>query len=189
MPGSRQAATGPVYQLKVTLVGSRPPIWRRIQVPADMTLGRLHRVLQVVMGWTDSHLQQFTADGESYSDPDFELEDSQNENRIRLNRLLRRPKDRLVDEYDFGDDWEHAIVLEKVLPADAAPTHAVCLAGKRAGPPEDVGGIVSYQESFLAAVRDPEHPEHDEMLDWIGEGFDPEAFDLDDINRELRRPR
>lgn len=189
MPAGKAAAV-PVYQLKVTLRGSRPPIWRRLQVPAKVTLATLHRIVQVAMGWSGGHLHQFVADDDYFSDPDFELEDTEDERGIRLDRLLRRPKDRLVYEYDFGDGWEHDIVLEKVLlPAEAAPAHAVCVAGKRAGPPDDVGGIFGYQEDFLPAVRDPEHPEHDELLDWVGGEFDPEAFDLDEINRTLGQMR
>jgi hypothetical protein len=178
----------PVYQLKVTLQESRPPIWRRIQVPADIPLSTLHKVLQVVMGWQDYHLHQFIVNGEAYGvpDPDDWLE-IKDERRVRLNTLLREPKARLDYQYDFGDDWEHRVVLEKVLPGQELE-HPLCITGKRACPPEDCGGVWGY-ENFLEAMRDPKHPEHEELLDWIGGEFDPEAFDLGEVNQRLQRIR
>ena len=178
------------YRLKVTLRGSRPPIWRRLEVPADVTLFELHRILQAVMGWTDSHLHQFWKGSTCYgtSDPEFGLR-RENERKVRLNEVLRKPRDRMVYEYDFGDGWEHDVVLEAIgaeAPADGAVR---VLAGKRACPPEDVGGIYGYAH-FLDVIRNPAHPEHGELLDWCGGGFDAEAFDLDAVNERFApRPR
>lgn len=171
-----------VYQLKVTLRGSSPPIWRRVQVPADLTLDRLHRVLQVVMGWTDSHLHQFQV-GETYfgtPNPEFSFE-VKNEKRIRLSEVLRRPKARMVYEYDFGDGWEHDVVLEAAVPATPRGRYPLVLAGKRRCPPEDVGGIGGYYH-FLEAMGDPNHPEHRDMKEWWDAPFDPEEFDVKEIN-------
>ncbi len=185
MPRRVSAVSVPIYQLKVTLKGSKPPIWRRIQVPSDTRLGKLHRILQVVMGWTDSHLHQFIV-GQTYygvPDPDFGT-DVRSERTVPLNRVLQEPKDKIVYEYDFGDSWEHEVLLEKVLPPDPETRYPMCLTGKRACPPEDCGGIWGYAE-FLEAIRSPEHEEHESMLEWIGGSFDPEEFDVDDVNAGL----
>jgi hypothetical protein len=161
-------------------------IWRRIEVDADVTLFRLHQILQVVMGWTDSHLHQYRRGSLYYgqSDPEFGLR-RENERRIRLNEVLRRPKDRMVYEYDFGDGWEHDVVLESagVVVADAPSVRVV--AGKGACPPEDVGGIGGYYR-FLEAIQDPKNPEHEDMLEWGGP-FDPKAFDPDEINKYFEK--
>ena len=104
--------------------------------------------------------------------------------KVTLATLVRGEKAKFLYEYDFGDSWDHELLVEKVLPAEAEKRYPVCLTGKRACPPEDCGGIWGYA-SLLEAIRDPEHPEHDEMVEWVGDEFDPEAFDLDEVNREL----
>lgn len=176
-----------IYQLKITLKRSKPPIWRRVQVRSEITLARLHDVIQIAMGWTDSHLHQFLVHGEAYSQPDFEMDELNpevsDENNVPLWRLVGL-RDSFVYEYDFGDDWEHVIVVEKVLPVGEGILYPRCLAGKRACPPEDVGGIWGYQD-FLIAINNPTHPEHREMLEWVGGAFDPAAFDLADVNLGL----
>ena len=172
-----------VYQLKVTLRGTRPPIWRRVQVPRDVPLHRLHWILQIVMGWTDSHLHQFRV-GDTYygtPNPEFGFE-VKNEKKVRLGEVLRRPKARMVYEYDFGDGWEHDVVLEAAIPTMPGKRFPLVLAGKRRCPPEDVGGIGGYYH-FLEAIADPKHPEHRDMREWWGESFDPDAFDVQDLNR------
>jgi hypothetical protein len=176
-----------IYQIKVTLKDSKPPIWRRILVPDNITLYRLHQILQIVMDWSNSHLHQFIISGEYYGDPaDDEMGDfgTKNERRYRLNQFMLHKGSRFIYEYDFGDDWEHILLLEAVLPPEEGQRYPQCVKGKRAGPPEDVGGIWGYA-GFLEAIRDPEHPEHDEYLDWIGGDFDPEAFDIEGINQAL----
>ena len=178
-----------IYQVKVTLKGSKPPIWRRILVASDTRLGKLNRILQDVMGWTDSHLHQFIV-GQTYygvPDPDFDL-DVRSERTVPLNRVLQEPKDKIIYEYDFGDSWEHELLLEKVLPPDPAIRYPICVTGKRACPPEDCGGIWGYAE-LLEALASPNHPEHASMLEWAGDDFDPEAFDLEDVNSMLRQVR
>jgi tetratricopeptide (TPR) repeat protein len=178
-----------VYQLKVTLRGSRPPIWRRLLVRADTRLSTLHAILQVAMGWTDDHLHQFEAGARRIGVPRrggwAEVED---ERRVRLSEVAPGERARLTYEYDFGDSWEHQIVVEKVGSAERGAVYPVCLAGRRAGPPEDVGGVWRYGW-FVEAIRDPAHPEHDELLEWVGGAFDPEAFDREAINAALRRLR
>ena len=178
-----------IYQLKITLRGSRPPIWRRVLVPGNFSLYKLHKVLQVAMGWTDSHLHQFIIDGRYYSVPSpDDWEPVIDERRYSVNRIAFREKTRFIYEYDFGDSWEHLIVAEKILMPEPGVKYPQCTAGKRACPPEDVGGIYGYDD-FLEAIRDSRHKEHESCLEWVGGEFDPEELDLDQINRELRRIR
>jgi len=187
MVRAQRSITPVVYQMKVTLKGIKPPIWRRIQVASTTTLTQLHRVIQRVMGWEGSHLYQFVVGGVEYSDPNM-LEEMEGEDarRVTLATLVRGEKDTFLYEYDFGDSWEHELLVEKVLPPEVGKRYPVCLTGKRACPPEDCGGIWGYA-GFLEAIHDPQHPEHEEMVEWVGGEFDPDAFDLDEVNRELQR--
>jgi hypothetical protein len=190
-----QAAGGiPLYQLKLTLRRSKPPIWRRVVVRADMTLDRLHNVIQIAMGWTDSHLHQFVAGSgfarTTYGRPDPEFADmgseTLNEKRFTVADLAPAARRKFSYEYDFGDSWEHEVVVEKVLPPDPALKHPACLAGANACPPEDCGGLWGYY-NLLEILADPKHPEHEEMKEWIGGGCDPPEFDLDVVNAALKR--
>jgi Plasmid pRiA4b ORF-3-like protein len=178
-----------IYQLKITLRDIRPPIWRRVLVK-DCTLAELHEVIQVAMGWEFSHLYAFDVEGTEYADPFMtggEL-DMKDDRRARLSRLVRGEKFKFHYTYDFGDNWEHEIVVEKILPPEAGRTYPVCVDGKRAGPPEDIGAVWGYME-FVEAMRDPKHPRHRELAEWYGAPFDPEAFDIDEVNRRLARRR
>jgi hypothetical protein len=173
-----------VYQIKVTLLGCRPPIWRRLLMQGNTTLDRLHRFLQTAMGWTDSHLHQFIV-GERYIGPRIPSEDLdvEDERRFRLDDVARRPKAKFIYEYDFGDSWQHEILVEKVLgPEDGAPSPA-CVAGARACPPEDCGGVWGYA-SLLKTLSNPKHPEYREMKEWAG-NIDSERFDVDAVNSLL----
>jgi hypothetical protein len=186
-----RAEAGSVHILDVSLVDVRPPVWRRIAVPSHFTLGHLHRVLQVAMGWTDTHLHQFEVGDTLYSDPTFELDgfdEVEDEGSITVAQALPRKGSRARYEYDFGDNWEHLLRVEKVGPREAGVEAPRCLEGARACPPEDCGGPFNYPE-FLEALRDPRHEQHDELLEWLGGEFDPEAFELDAVNRDLRRFR
>jgi len=186
----KKATTGvPIYQIKVTLRGSKPPIWRRIQVRSDITLAKLQRILEVVMGWEDYHLHQFTVGRTYYGvpHPDYGLE-MRDEKRVKLSQIVRGEGFRFGYEYDFGDSWEHILLVEKVLPPEPDQYYPVCVKGRLACPPEDVGGIWGYY-SFLEAIQDPKHPDHGDYLEWIGGEFHPEAFDLEAINKGLRTLR
>jgi hypothetical protein len=187
-PVKRKASLS-IYQIKVTLRDSKPPIWRRIQVGSDISLYKLHQILQAVMGWSGYHLHQFIIGGEYYGEPhpdyDFEMID---EKKVKLSEVVFGAKDKFIYEYDFGDSWEHEITIEKVFPPEAGVHYPVCLTGKRACPPDDCGGVWGY-EGFLEAIRNPDHPEHDDMLEWIGGSFDPEEFNLDEINQRLKHIR
>ena len=183
--------TGTIYQFKLTLKGSDPPIWRRIQVP-DLTLGELHDVLQVVMGWEDSHLHQFIIRGAYYGpqdpdDMDWDMEtETEDEEDILISKIAKMGrKVRFTYEYDFGDSWQHEIVLEKTLEPEPKVKHPRCVEGARACPPEDVGGVWGYAD-FLKAMADLNHEDHDDMVEWIGGKFAPEKFLVDKVNRELK---
>jgi hypothetical protein len=186
-----QTPSPDIYQLKITLDGSKPPIWRRVQVPGSITLAKLHHVIQAAMGWYNCHLHQFIIGGTYYGvpDPDFDMPPMRNEKSVKLAQVVPGAKQKFAYEYDFGDSWLHRIVVEKILPPEEGSRTPLCLAGKRACPPEDCGGIPGYYGFFLEAIRDPEHPEHDEMLDWIGGSFDPEAFDKEHVNWQLKSLR
>jgi hypothetical protein len=189
MPKTRPAATSTVHQLKVTLRHIRPPIWRRLQVPSDWTLGQLHRALQVSLGWTNSHLHQFDIDSTYYGDPEMDQElELHDERGVRLQDVAPAAKTKFIYEYDFGDGWEHQIVVEKVLPAEPASRHPLLLAGKRASPPEDCGGPWGYEE-LLAILANPKHKEHKAMRAWLGGTFDAEAFDLAETNKRVQAVR
>jgi len=174
-----------VYVVKVTLLGTSPRVWRRILVPRDITLHNLHRTLQTVMGWTDSHLHQFVLTRQrlpgSISGVGTKVT---NENRTKLGELIWTVGASLLYEYDFGDGWQHELLLEEVLLGDETFQQA-CVAGKRRCPPEDCGGPQGFAE-LLQALRDANHPSHDEACEWLGD-FVPESFSADEINRRLRR--
>jgi hypothetical protein len=186
MSTRKSASDSKTYRLKVTLRGSRPAIWRRLEVDPGVTLARLHDILQVVMGWTDSHLHQFRRGATYYGQPDPEMGmEQENERRVVLRQVLRRPKDRMVYEYDFGDGWEHDVVLEAIGDAGRKKPPTRVLAGKGACPPEDVGGLGGYYR-FLEAIQNPKHPEHADMVEWGGP-FDPDAFDVDEIDEYFQK--
>ncbi len=187
MPSRKRAKNHPVYQLKITLKGSKPPIWRRVQVANNTTLSKLHKIIQVAMGWWDSHLHQFIIHGENFGipDPDFDFMEVTSERGTKLSGVISSEKDKFIYEYDFGDSWEHVILVEKILPPDPNISYPICLKGKRTCPPEDCGGIWGYND-FLEAIQDPDHPEHDDMLEWVGGEFDSEAFSLDEVNSRLK---
>jgi len=175
-----------IYQLKVTLKYSSPPVWRRLQIASTETLEDVHIALQIVMGWTNSHLHQFVKDRVCYGMPDEDFpSDMLDELDYRLDQVLKKEKDTLIYEYDFGDGWLHDVVLEKILPFKTDVKLPVCLKGSRACPPEDIGGVPGY-EMFLQAIADPSHPEYEDMLEWIGGDFDPEQFNLLEVNNLLR---
>jgi hypothetical protein len=150
-----------IYQLKITLCDSKPPIWRRVFVEDSISLYELHQIIQIVMGWTNSHLHQFIIDGENYTIPDpYTMRPFVDERRFQLKQVAPQEKIKFVYEYDFGDSWEHQISVEKITQPDSGIQYPICIKGKRACPPEDVGGIGGYYERFLEAMNDPNHEEH-----------------------------
>jgi len=179
-------------QFKVALMYIRPPIWRRLVLPDNFTLGPLHEVIQVAMGWQNYHLHAFRFDDVHYSSQQACEMDEMNmkdEESVLLGQVVARAKQKFVYEYDFGDSWEHAIVAEKMLPIDPLAKYPICLAGARACPPEDCGGIHSYYDILDALKASKKTEEQKELLEWLGKGYDPECFDLDAVNRYLTGKR
>jgi hypothetical protein len=177
---------GSVHQLKVTLKGTKPPVWRRLQVPSAATLEDLHQVICAAFDWHGGHLHEFDAGGARFGEPHPDdyvaVED---ERRVTLGRLAPAAGDTFDYLYDFGDSWEHRILVEKVMRPDAPQFHAVCLGGRRAAPPDDCGGVWGYEE-LLQILADPTHPEHHHYLEWAGGALDPESLSAGEVTRSLR---
>ena len=174
-----------IYQLKITLRDIRPPIWRRVQVKSSTKLSQLHLMIQAAMGWYNCHLHQFSIEGVDYGEPepDYGL-DMQDEKKVKLSSVIKSEKAKFFYIYDFGDSWEHSILVEKILPIDTKVSYPLCIKAKRACPPEDCGGAWGYLE-FLEAIKDPTHPEHESFLEWVEGSFDSEFCDLQEINQRL----
>lgn len=196
-----------VLQLKIKLEGIDPPIWRRFLIENSINFKKLHKIVQIIMGWEDYHLYNFQIDKSTYIEA---TQDSENQfavdaiwsgfrseskkkeykdNEAIVSEFINKEKQKIIYTYDFGDSWEHVIELEKILPKETGKKYPVCIDGKRACPPEDCGGIWGY-EDLLEILKDPEHPEYEErIVDWLGEGFDPEEFSVDNLNKKLRNIR
>lgn len=177
----------PIYTLRIELQDVEPLVWRRVQVPANITLPKLHRVIQAAMGWTNSHLHSFRVGEHDYAQPD-ELEelDFIDEKGVKLDSLIGDSIDAFSYQYDFGDSWHHQIIVESKGKGKPGWSYPLCIGGQRACPPEDVGGASGYQE-FAEALRDPHHAEHESYLTWVGGFFDPEGFDGNAVNDRLRQ--
>lgn len=189
MPAKKSAVRPEIYQLKVTLLGTSPPIWRRLLVLADLSLAQLHDVLQAAMGWEDGHMHEFRMGRRHFGRPNPEdrlmgIPPVENERTVRLSGVLGRVGAKAIYTYDLGDSWEHGLVLEKRLPADPNTAYPVCTGGQLACPPEDCGGIEGFYD-LLDTLGDPAHDRYDELRDWLGEDYDPDAFSVDDVNRML----
>lgn len=175
-----------VIELKVKLLGTAPPIWRTFAVPSGITLARLHDVIQVVMGWWNEHLHQFVAGGTYYGEPDADWDSEViDERRVKLRDLLHKQGMAIRYEYDFGDDWQHELKVTKIGPPQEGVRYPVCLTGERNCPPEDCGGIYGFAE-LLDVIAEPKHNDHEDMMEWLGGGYDPEKFDVDAVNHRLR---
>jgi hypothetical protein len=183
---SQRAPAKVAYQLKITLEGSKPPIWRRVLV-ADCTLGVLHDIVQTAMGWENEHLHQFEFGKESFGDPEHDLDTDYDETRVLLSELVANGCQKLRYWYDFGDDWWHTIQIEETLEPQPTDKFPLCVKGVGACPPEDCGGIWGYYE-YLEAISNPKHKRHAELIEWAGEGFDANYFDVDEVNQMLAAP-
>jgi hypothetical protein len=185
-----KARIGKILQLKVSLDEISPLVWRRVLVPNSATFQQLHEVIQAAFGWHDYHLHEFEVRGErvGFVLPDDEDPPEVNGKKKRLATAALKRGDRFPYVYDFGDEWRHTIVVEKVLEPDPRFSYPVCTGGARACPPEDSGGPYSYPD-FVAALANREHEQHDELVRWVGGYFDPEGFDPNAVNERLRRPR
>lgn len=171
-----------VYQFKISLYDIKPLIWRRVQVPETYTFWDLHCAIQDAMGWTDSHLHEFHKGDLCIGIPQEEYEHKViTDWDINIRDIFSKENVRMKYMYDFGDGWEHEIKIEKIVPREKDIDYPRCTGGERACPPEDCGGAWGYQD-FLKAIQDPEHEQHEEMLEWIGGEFDPEYFDFEDVD-------
>jgi hypothetical protein len=178
--------TQPIYKLKVSLQGAKPPIWRRLEVRGDIPLDRLHWTIQIAMGWEGGHLYDFAIRGLRYTDAETAtLDGDESASSTTLGALIRHSGVRFTYTYDFGDNWEHQVFVEELLEPEPGAEYPRCIAGRRACPPEDIGGVWGYEE-LLAALEAPKDPQYGELLEWVGVDFDPAAFDLDAVNQELR---
>ncbi|CAI7974204.1 conserved hypothetical protein [Frankia sp. Hr75.2] len=188
-PKRAKGQRAPVYQVKVGLRDAKPPIWRRLEVPADTSLARLHTILQTAFGWDDSHLHVFETPYGRFGRPDADL-GQRAEAAVSLEQVLPDVKAKISYTYDFGDDWEHQIVLEKILDPDPSVRYPRCTGGRRAAPPDDCGGIWGY-EALLETLGNPSHPEHEERLEWLGldnpADLDPARFDAEEVTAALSR--
>lgn len=175
-------------QFKVALRYIRPPIWRRIVLPDNYTLGQLHDAIQVAMGWQDYHMHAFRFGDVHYtSQQAYEMGemDMENEETVFLNRVVTRAKQKFIYEYDFGDSWLHEIIAEKMLPFDPQTKYPICSAGARACPPEDCGSFPGYCDILKALKASKKTGAQKELLEWLGNGYDPERFDLEAVKRQL----
>ena len=189
MLDSQRVTQKSVYQLRIALRDAHPLIYRTVQVAADTTLHKLHWIIQEAMGWTNSHLHLFVIGNLRYSQPEFDEGElgTVDERTTRLRDVVWLPRSVFVYEYDFGDDWQHDIVVEAIYPErQPGVRYPRCIDGERACPPEDCGGIGGYEE-MLEALNDRRHPEHEQITTWLGGDFNPEAFDLTVTNARLRK--
>ncbi len=180
------STTGSIHRVKATLRDTKPPVWRRLEVPSDMSLAAFHEVLQTAFDWWNYHLHEFRNKLEVYGVPgaeDFGPEPQSDETQYTIATLLPKVKSTAVYTYDFGDDWQHDLVLEAIVEPEPEAAYPRCTAGKRRGPPEDCGGPWGFQE-YLEAIADPAHPEHESMMEWRGP-FDGAAFDAAEVNQRL----
>ena len=176
-----------IYQLHISLKYIKPEIWRRFLVTDEVTFEKLHKIIQIVMGWEDYHLHEFSVGSRKFGMPDEEWDfyEAENEKKVRLNELNMAENQKFGYLYDFGDSWEHEIKIEKLISIESGVKYPKCLAGERACPPEDCGGPWGYVD-YLAAIADPQHEQHEEMLEWRGE-FNAEAFDVKKATKEMRK--
>jgi hypothetical protein len=176
-----------IIQLKITLQWTKPPIWRRFLVEKSITFHNLHHIIQDVMGWCNYHLYDFTVNGDRIMKPFEDNEDDEaiDSSKITIDSYLKVPTQKFHYLYDFGDSWEHLLTVEKILPREANVQYPVCIKGRLSCPPEDCGSIPGYY-NMLEIIKNKKHPEHKEMLEWLGEDYDPEYFNLEEINEALK---
>ena len=212
-----------VYQIRISLNDIEPPIWRQVLVQSDITLGRMHDLIQIVMGWTDDHLHQFMLRIKKYKPMPGEMArqlepggfddtlfyrmggrrifvpkttpwgdptgmEGEDESAVTLAEACPKVKSKLTYEYDFGDGWKHTIEVRKIVDPDPAAKYPTCQAGEQACPPEDCGGPWGYG-NLLAMLDGPDDKRDEELMDWLGDEFDPDAFDLEKVNAVLTKWR
>ena len=178
-----------IIQLKITLQDTKPPIWRQILVDKSATFSELHHIIQIAMGWQNCHLFEFNINGNKIAAPNKEIDmgyevKSMDASTLTLGSVIKSTGERFEYEYDFGDGWEHWILVEKFLPRDKNTRYQLCIDGKLNCPPEDCGGTYGFY-NMLKIIKSKKHPEHKEMLEWLGGTYDKEHFDVESVNEEL----
>jgi hypothetical protein len=183
-----------MYQLRITLQGSDPEIWRRVLVPPDITLGRLSRVIQIAMGWENCHCHDFEIGQERYTlpfdqGPGFWLASltggPKDERTVQLNHLVPKVATTFHYEYDFGDAWQHQVQFEQTVPSPLTDKTPTCTGGQRACPPDDCGGVDAYYRLLKVLKRPRRNRERRELIEWLGEELDPSCFDMNLVNEDL----
>lgn len=177
-----------IATMRIELMHSDPPIWRMVEVPTSITLKVLHDIVQAAMGWLDYHLWEMVIDGQTYSlpmDEDWGTAPPKVASRKRLRDVLAPGTTRIDYVYDFGDNWEHSLIISDVRAGDPGTAYPRFIAGQRNCPPEDCGGIPGFYE-MLEAKADPEHPDHADVTEWLDD-YDPNELDVFPINGLLGR--
>ncbi len=180
-----------ICQIQLSLLGSKPKIWRRVLIQSDMLLSDFHKVIQSSMGWTNSHLHLFNKNETCYAektadDSTWEELGHVDYQELKVSDLLINEGERILYEYDFGDGWEHEIILEQILPGEEnGLAKPICLAGKMNCPPEDCGGLRGYSD-MLEILKNPDHEEYESFIVWLGGKFDPDHFNLNKVNKLLK---
>jgi hypothetical protein len=176
-----------IHQFKITLLNTHPAIWPRIQVPGTYTFTNLHAAIQIAMGWENAHLHMFRIGKRSEIiikgddlDADLDDENTFNGSETGVARFIKAPGDRAIYEYDMGDSWLHEVLLEGLFLKEKGIKYPRCIAGARACPPEDCGGTSGYAH-ILEVLASPRHPERGELIEWLGDEYEPEKFDLETV--------
>jgi hypothetical protein len=180
---SAKTPSATVFRLKIALKSITPMIWRRVETP-DCTLWHLHAIIQLCMPWDNYHMWDFAVTRDERYGPDDDAEMDYSADRVKLSQLATRGVKKLAYMYDYGDSWDHVITFEKPVARDPKAKYPRCIAGARAGPPEDCGGFPGY-DYLMEILANPKHKEYKERVAWLGGVFDPEAFDIDAINADL----
>jgi hypothetical protein len=175
-----------ILSIKITLNRTDPPIWRRILVPSSVTFFDLHHILQIGMGWKNSHLFEFLVGDYKlgYINPHEAFEDMADANEVTLDLLLLKEGLAFTYLYDFGDGWEHTVTVENLLEKDKEKNYPICIDGQLNCPPEDSGGTYGFYQT-LEILKDKKHSEYEFMKNWVGGGYNPEKFDVEKVNKEL----
>lgn len=173
-----------IVQLKIELKGSKPLIWRRLQVPNNITFNRLHKILNTAMGWYESHLYLFELADFRIGDKEWDDSgDWLSDKKVKLSEMIQNAKT-FVYLYDFGDGWQHKIKIEKILEVDTDQKYPVCIGGANNCPPEDCGGLGGF-EDFKTIITDKNHPEYGHLFEWYGREYDATEFSVEDTNATL----
>ena len=175
-----------ILKLRIKIPDIEPEIWREILIKNDITFKKLHEIIQLSFGWTNSHLYNFDVNGILFSMPDKEFENNDLDAKNKITEFLIEKGQKALYTYDFGDYWEHEIEIVDVLKKEKGIRYPKCLDGRRNGPPEDCGGIPGY-EDVIDALTSKDKSEYEDLLEWLGD-YDPEKFDIDKINKAILNP-